>query len=119
MNLSFEEAARGINKDITINVIDNCPKCQGSKCEIGTRPVKCGTCNGTGMESMSTGPFIMRSTCRQCKGTRQFIEYPCLECDGKGTMVQRKLVAVPVPAGQCDIRLFYHEEDIGQCCTVK
>ncbi|XP_035911908.1 protein tumorous imaginal discs, mitochondrial isoform X1 [Anopheles stephensi] len=99
MNLTFAQAARGVNKDIDVNVVDTCPKCTGSRCEPGTKPGKCQYCNGTGMETISTGPFVMRSTCRYCQGTRMYIKYPCLECGGKGQTVQRKRVTVPVPAG--------------------
>uniref|UniRef100_A0A2M4D0C9 DnaJ homolog l(2)tid, mitochondrial n=1 Tax=Anopheles darlingi TaxID=43151 RepID=A0A2M4D0C9_ANODA len=99
MNLTFAQAARGVNKDIDVNVVDTCQKCSGSRCEPGTKPGKCQYCNGTGMETISTGPFVMRSTCRYCQGTRMYIKYPCLECGGKGQTVQRKRVTVPVPAG--------------------
>ncbi|XP_019697669.1 protein tumorous imaginal discs, mitochondrial isoform X2 [Harpegnathos saltator] len=99
MNLTFSQAARGINKDIDINVIDVCPKCDGSRCELGTKPGKCFYCNGTGVETISTGPFVMSSTCRYCQGTRVYIKFPCNNCDGKGQAVQRKRVTVPVPAG--------------------
>ncbi|XP_076236163.1 dnaJ homolog l(2)tid, mitochondrial isoform X2 [Calliopsis andreniformis] len=99
MNLTFSQAARGVNKDIQLNVIDTCPKCLGSRCEPGTKSIKCQYCNGTGMETISTGPFVMRSTCRYCHGTRMFIKFPCTECSGKGQSVQRKKVTVPVPAG--------------------
>lgn len=97
MNLSFSQAARGVNKDIEVNMIDTCLKCSGSRCELGTKPGKCQYCNGTGMETISTGPFVMRSTCRYCQGSRMYIKYPCNECDGKGQTVQRKRVTVPVP----------------------
>ncbi|XP_043524371.1 protein tumorous imaginal discs, mitochondrial-like isoform X1 [Frieseomelitta varia] len=99
MNLTFSQAARGINKEVQLNVIDTCLKCRGSRCEPGTKAVKCQYCNGTGMETISTGPFVMRSTCRYCNGTRMFIKYPCMECEGKGQTVQRKKITVPVPAG--------------------
>ncbi|XP_012346790.1 protein tumorous imaginal discs, mitochondrial isoform X2 [Apis florea] len=99
MNLTFPQAARGVNKDIQLNVVDTCPKCLGSRCEPGTKAVRCPYCNGTGMETISTGPFVMRSSCRYCLGTRMFIKYPCQECQGKGQTVQRKKVVVPVPAG--------------------
>ncbi|XP_076277062.1 dnaJ homolog l(2)tid, mitochondrial isoform X1 [Lasioglossum baleicum] len=99
MNVTFSQAARGVNKDIQLNVVDICPKCSGSRCEPGTKSVKCQYCNGTGMETISTGPFVMRSTCRYCHGTRMFNRYPCTECDGKGQSVQRRKVTVPVPAG--------------------
>ncbi|XP_020799078.1 protein tumorous imaginal discs, mitochondrial isoform X1 [Drosophila serrata] len=99
MDLTFAQAARGVNKDVNVNVVDQCPKCAGSKCEPGTKPGRCQYCNGTGYETISTGPFVMRSTCRYCQGTRQHIKYPCSECEGKGRTVQRRKVTVPVPAG--------------------
>ncbi|CAK9828145.1 Protein tumorous imaginal discs, mitochondrial [Anthophora retusa] len=99
MNLTFSQAARGINKDIILNVVDTCPKCLGSQCEQGTKATTCPYCNGTGMETISTGPFVMRSTCRYCHGTRMFVKHPCRTCDGKGQSVQRKKITVPVPAG--------------------
>ncbi|CAG5104412.1 Similar to l(2)tid: Protein tumorous imaginal discs, partial [Cotesia congregata] len=99
MNLTFAQAARGVNKEITLNVVDICDKCEGSRCELGTKAIKCQQCNGTGMETISTGPFVMRSTCRSCHGSRVYIKSPCRECQGKGQNVQRKKVIVPVPAG--------------------
>ncbi|XP_063988027.1 protein tumorous imaginal discs, mitochondrial-like isoform X1 [Diachasmimorpha longicaudata] len=99
MNLTFSQAARGVNKEINLNVVDTCQKCNGSRCELGTKALRCHVCHGTGMETISTGPFVMRSTCRACHGTRMYIKYPCAECEGKGQNVQRKKVIVPVPAG--------------------
>jgi DnaJ family protein A protein 3 len=99
VKLTFTQAARGTNKDLTVNVVDTCPKCQGSRCELGTKATRCTHCDGTGMESVTRGPFIMRSTCRYCQGTRMFIKHKCVECEGKGSTVQRKKITVPVPAG--------------------
>ncbi|XP_055686456.1 protein tumorous imaginal discs, mitochondrial-like isoform X1 [Lutzomyia longipalpis] len=99
VKLTFAQAARGVSKDLEVNVVDTCPKCRGSRCEPGTKPGRCQYCNGTGMETISTGPFVMRSTCRYCQGTRQYIKYPCGECDAKGQTVQRRRITVPVPAG--------------------
>ncbi|CAG0891088.1 unnamed protein product [Darwinula stevensoni] len=82
VNLTFQEASRGVNKDIQVNVVDVCPRCKGTRAEPGTK-----------------GPFVMRSTCRQCHGTRVHIKFPCVECEGKGSTVQRKSITVPVPAG--------------------
>ncbi|PSN31618.1 Tumorous imaginal discs protein, partial [Blattella germanica] len=62
MNLTFTQAAAGVNKDINVNVVDTCPKCNGSRAE--------------------PGPFVMRSTCRYCQGTRMHIKFPCTECEG-------------------------------------
>ncbi len=51
MKLTFQQAARGVNKEVHLNVTDTCPKCQGTKAEPGTKAVKCHHCNGTGMVS--------------------------------------------------------------------
>ncbi|KAL3267021.1 hypothetical protein HHI36_011166 [Cryptolaemus montrouzieri] len=99
VNLTFSQAARGVNKEIQVNVVDTCPKCRGSRAELGTKATRCSYCDGTGMESVTRGPFIMRSTCRYCQGTRMYIKHKCTECEGKGSTVQRKKVVVPVPAG--------------------
>ena len=64
--------------------------------------MRCPYCQGTGMETISTGPFVMRSTCRMCKGTRLFIKHPCRECKGRGTTQQQKIVQIRVPAGVDD-----------------
>lgn len=58
MNLRFTEAARGVNKDVNINIVDTCPKCQGSRAELGTKAIRCTYCNGTGMETFSRGESI-------------------------------------------------------------
>lgn len=109
LRVSFSQAARGTNKDVQINVVDTCPKCRGTRCEPGTQATKCQFCNGTGMESITTGPFVMRSTCRYCQGTRMYIKYKCVECEGKGSTVQKRKVTIPVPAGEI---LFQHPAKI-------
>lgn len=88
MNLTFSQAARGVNKDINVNVVEACPKCDGSRCELGTKPVRCHYCNGVGREKISTGPFVMESTCRYCQGKGVHIKFPCTECNGKGQSVR-------------------------------
>ncbi|KAJ8297929.1 hypothetical protein KUTeg_024460 [Tegillarca granosa] len=99
LDLTFTEAARGVNKEVYVNVKDDCPKCGGKKAEPGTKPKTCPRCKGSGVETISTGPFVMRSTCRQCFGAREIISVPCTDCKGKGKIVLRKKVGVPVPAG--------------------
>ena len=49
MTLTFEEAARGVNKPTSVNVTDTCPKCDGRKHEPGRKPISCPYCHGTGM----------------------------------------------------------------------
>ena len=99
MSLTFSEAARGCKKDLNVTVMDTCSSCKGSGCEGGSEPEKCPQCHGTGMETVSTGPFMMRSTCRRCHGQGTVIKNPCRDCRGRGLTKQKKSVIVPVPAG--------------------
>ncbi|KAJ1530694.1 hypothetical protein ONE63_005560 [Megalurothrips usitatus] len=102
VQLTFGQAARGINKDIDVNIVDTCPRCKGTRAEPGTKATKCESCNGSGMETIKTGPFVMRTPCRVCNGTTMVIKDPCHECGGNGKTLQKKRVTVPVPAGVQD-----------------
>ena len=84
---------------MSLRIIDTCPECKGTRCAPGYKPQRCKTCNGTGMESIQTGPFFMRTTCRSCQGKREMIAKKCIECQGQGHTSQAKRVNVPVPAG--------------------
>jgi len=99
MKISFLEAAQGVEKEISVNIMDNCQTCRGSGNEPGTSTEKCVQCSGTGMETVTTGPFMMRSTCRRCHGKGFANRHPCKECGGVGQTKQRHKVRVPVPAG--------------------
>ncbi|KAM9314940.1 dnaJ homolog subfamily A member 3, mitochondrial-like isoform 2-T3 [Pholidichthys leucotaenia] len=99
MELTFLEAAKGVNKELSVNIEDACPRCHGRGSEPGTKLSHCYYCNGTGMESISTGPFMMRTTCRRCSGKGSIINTPCALCRGSGEFKKRQMVTVPVPAG--------------------
>ncbi|KAK3922939.1 Protein tumorous imaginal discs, mitochondrial [Frankliniella fusca] len=99
LNLTFHQAARGVVKEAVINVIDTCDLCKGTRCLPGTKPGPCTWCNGSGMETISNGPFVMRSSCRGCKGSGKYIKFPCTECDAVGICIQKKKISIPVPAG--------------------
>ena len=60
---------------------------------------RCQHCSGTGMETVQTGPFMMRSTCRRCHGKGYWNRHPCKGCGGGGQTKQQHKVRVPVPAG--------------------
>lgn len=99
MELTFTQAAKGVTKDIMVNMEDDCPRCHGKGHDPGTKVTSCHYCKGTGMESMNTGPFMMRSMCRRCGGRGFIIITPCVMCRGTGQTKQRKTIKVPVPAG--------------------
>lgn len=52
------------------------------------------------METIETGPFFLRATCRTCHGRREIIAKPCYECSGKGKTIQKKYTTLPIPAGK-------------------
>ncbi|CAG5897794.1 unnamed protein product [Menidia menidia] len=99
MELTFTQAAKGVNKELSINTDTTCQRCDGKGHEPGTKVQHCHHCNGSGMETINTGPFVMRSTCRRCGGKGTVISTPCHSCRGTGQTKQRKTVMVPVPAG--------------------
>lgn len=99
VNLTFQQAAMGVNKDMYVSVMDTCGTCKGDGSESGSKPERCPSCNGTGMETVSTGPFMMRSTCRRCSGKGTWNKNPCGDCRGQGQANTRKKISVPVPAG--------------------
>ncbi|XP_078519249.1 dnaJ homolog subfamily A member 3, mitochondrial isoform X1 [Lissotriton helveticus] len=99
MELTFNQAAKGVNKEISININDTCQRCDGKGNEPGTKVQHCHYCNGTGMETINTGPFVMRSSCRRCGGRGSVMTTPCISCRGTGQTKQKKTVMVPVPAG--------------------
>lgn len=99
MELTFTQAAKGTTTKLTVNLEDECPRCDGKGSEPGTKVQHCHYCNGTGMESVNTGPFMMRSACRRCGGRGSILITPCVNCRGSGQTKQRQTVTVPVPAG--------------------
>ncbi|KAF6123951.1 DnaJ heat shock protein family (Hsp40) member A3 [Phyllostomus discolor] len=99
MDLTFNQAAKGVNKEFTVNITDTCERCDGKGNEPGTKVQHCHYCGGSGMETINTGPFVMRSTCRRCGGRGTIITTPCVVCRGTGQAKQKKKVVIPVPAG--------------------
>ncbi|XP_023584211.1 dnaJ homolog subfamily A member 3, mitochondrial isoform X3 [Trichechus manatus latirostris] len=99
MDLTFNQAAKGVNKEFTVNITDTCERCDGKGNEPGTKAQHCHYCGGSGMETINTGPFVMRSTCRRCGGRGSIITSPCVVCRGTGQAKQKKRVVIPVPAG--------------------
>uniref|UniRef100_A0A1I8A7X9 Chaperone DnaJ n=1 Tax=Steinernema glaseri TaxID=37863 RepID=A0A1I8A7X9_9BILA len=99
INISFEEACRGGNKTIPINVVDDCGKCRGSGTEPGYKKVSCPYCNGTGFTTQHIQGFFMQTNCSHCRGSGAYNKNPCIECEGLGQSVQRRQVTIQVPAG--------------------
>ncbi|KAI1708829.1 dnaJ domain-containing protein [Ditylenchus destructor] len=102
VKISFEEAARGCNKTLNVNVVDDCWKCQGNGVSPGYTKVSCPFCNGTGVTSQHVQGFFMQQTCNRCGGSGSFNKNPCMECEGHGRAVTRKTCDISIPAGVDD-----------------
>mgnify|MGYP000040350689 FL=1 len=103
VNLSFEEAVFGAEKEIHYNREVTCKTCSGSGAKPGTSPVTCGRCHGHGVINVDTqtplGMMRRQVTCDVCHGTGQEIKDPCQTCHGTGREKQSHKVSVKIPAG--------------------
>ena len=106
MELSFEEAALGCDKEIDVGREEQCATCGGTGAEPGSKPRSCPTCNGVGQVRMGRatpfGQFVTVQTCPDCGGRGQFIDQPCHTCRGAGRVRRRRTLRVQVPAGVDD-----------------
>ena len=103
VNLSFEEAIFGAEKEVHYNREATCKTCSGSGAKPGTSPVTCGRCHGQGVVNVDTqtplGMMRRQVTCDVCHGTGQEIKEPCQTCHGTGHEKQSHKVSVKIPAG--------------------
>lgn len=103
ISVSFEEAAFGCEKEISVSRVDKCETCGGTGCEKGTTPERCSNCNGTGtVYTQQRTPFgVMQTTgeCPKCHGTGKIIHQPCKTCRGAGAVRKQKKISVSIPAG--------------------
>ena len=101
--LTFEEAAHGCSKKITINRQDTCPDCGGTGAAKGTSPETCPDCGGRGyVVTQQRTPFgVMQSQqpCSHCGGRGTIIRNPCRTCRGTGKTAARKSLEINIPAG--------------------
>ena len=102
LELTFEEAAFGCEKEISTNRIDNCPNCSGSGSADGAVET-CSNCHGSGRVTVVQNMMGMRmqtqTTCPQCSGRGKIIKNPCTTCKGKGKVRKNNKVKVKIPAG--------------------
>ena len=102
LELTFEEAAFGCEKEVSAPRIENCPNCHGTGSADGQIET-CSRCHGTGQEQVVQSFMGMRmqtaTTCSQCGGRGKIIKTPCSTCKGKGKVRKNNRVKVTVPAG--------------------
>ena len=103
MDITFEQAFLGVEKEIIITRDEECIHCHGSGAKTGTSPVKCPTCNGTGkvtgVQNTILGQMQTTRTCTACHGTGEIINEPCENCRGKGKVRKQPKIKVKIPAG--------------------
>lgn len=103
IEIEFEEAVFGVEKEIKIDHLETCEKCNGTGAEPGSAPVKCPTCGGSGRVQQTTqtilGHFTQITTCPACNGKGIKIQNPCKACKGYGRIEAEKTVELKIPAG--------------------
>ena len=103
VNIMFQEAITGCEKELEITLKDPCSKCNGTGAKPGTSPETCPKCNGSGQVVMTQqsmfGMVRNVTVCPDCQGTGKIIREKCPDCRGTGFTSSRKKIQVSIPAG--------------------
>src|SRR5690606_34393195 len=99
LEISLEEAAKGLEKEISFRKAVTCERCHGNGAEPGSKKVTCPTCKGHGQIRRSGGIITFAQTCPTCGGAGQKIEKPCNACRGEGRTAKTTKLNVRIPAG--------------------
>lgn len=99
MELTLEEAVRGVTKEIRIPALEECDVCHGNGAKPGSSPITCPTCHGNGQVQMRQGFFTVQQACPHCHGRGKIIKDPCVKCHGHGRVEKSKTLSVKIPAG--------------------
>jgi molecular chaperone DnaJ len=99
LEISFEEAAHGCDKEISVTKAERCTSCNGTGAEAGSRSKTCPTCGGRGQVVTSRGIFSIAQTCPHCHGAGRVIEKPCPACRGAGRRDAASKIKLRIPPG--------------------
>lgn len=103
VHLTFEEACFGTEKEIELNIKEDCAKCHGTGAKPGTQPGTCSKCGGKGQVVFTQQSLfgVVRNVqaCPDCHGTGKIIKDRCPDCGGSGYISRRKKISVSIPAG--------------------
>ena len=103
VTISFEEAAFGCEKEVSVDRYETCAVCHGSGCADGTSPEVCPDCHGSGQVQVRRqtpmGVFATTSPCGRCGGKGRIIKTPCTACRGSGLERKRRTIQAKIPAG--------------------
>ncbi|TML35952.1 MAG: molecular chaperone DnaJ [Actinobacteria bacterium] len=103
VEVTLQEAATGITKDVEYDAVETCPRCHGNGAEPGTPIETCPRCGGSGQLRAVTrtafGQLVRSTVCDRCGGDGSIAETPCKECRGRGRKAARRRLSVDIPAG--------------------
>ncbi len=103
MEISLEQAAKGVNQKISIPRLEKCEKCDGTGAKSESDIVECPNCGGRGAVQKTQrtpfGVFATTTTCRKCHGSGKYIKEECRQCDGTGVVRKTRNIEVNIPAG--------------------
>jgi molecular chaperone DnaJ len=102
VRLSFEDAIRGVQTTVPVQLDLACHTCHGTGAAPGTAPITCPECRGTGVVATSQGLFALQQPCPRCHGMGSIVETPCATCHGSGRERRTKRYTVKIPAGVKD-----------------
>jgi len=119
VDLAFEEAVFGVEKEIDVTRYESCDDCHGTRMRDGQTPSTCSNCNGTGevrrVQNTILGQFMTASACDRCGGEGVVVSDPCPTCRGRGRQAKARKIAVTVPPGvdeQSTLRLSGQGEQV-------
>ena len=103
IELEFEEAVFGLEKEIKIDHLETCPTCNGTGAKPGTEPVVCPACGGRGQVQQTQrtiiGSISHIVTCPKCHGKGKIVKDPCPDCKGQGRKEVEKTLTIKIPQG--------------------
>ncbi len=103
IEITLEEAAFGLETDISVPRNETCDVCGGNRAKPGTSRITCSKCGGTGqvefVQSTPFGRFATARICDRCRGEGSIIETPCDNCNGRGTIYRTRKIDIKIPPG--------------------
>ncbi len=99
LEITFEEAVLGCEREITVTKLDSCETCRGSGAEPGSTTKVCPHCRGRGQVISARGIFSIAQTCPACEGRGRVVERPCRTCRGAGRRERTSKIKLRIPAG--------------------
>jgi molecular chaperone DnaJ len=99
LEIEFEEAVLGADKEISVTKLDGCEVCQGRGAEAGSGTRTCSACGGRGQVVSNRGFFSLAQTCPRCQGVGRVVEKPCRKCGGSGRHEKTTKIKLRIPPG--------------------